>query len=142
MYSVGLSAPLAVAGKTALTVMRQEPWRVEKLQSNGQYFLKQAQAVGLDTGLSAGYCVVPVIVGDSLRAVKLSNNLLERGIYAFPITYPAVPMNEARLRFFITSEHSEEQLQTAIDITSEELRKLEDADFSLLNTLGGQRKDG
>ncbi|WP_319532436.1 aminotransferase class I/II-fold pyridoxal phosphate-dependent enzyme [uncultured Cohaesibacter sp.] len=135
MYSVGLSAPLCVAGSKSLEIMKREPWRVEKLQSNGQYFLKNAQAVGLNTGLSEGFCVVPVIVGDSLRAVKLSNNLLDRGIYAFPITYPAVPMNEARLRFFITSEHSEEQLQTAIDVTAEELRKLEEANFSLAGSI-------
>ncbi|SNY90743.1 8-amino-7-oxononanoate synthase [Cohaesibacter sp. ES.047] len=135
MYSVGLSAPLCVAGSKSIEIMQREPWRVEKLQSNGQYFLKAAKAAGLNTGLSQGFCVVPVIVGDSLRAVKLSNNLLERGIYAFPITYPAVPMNEARLRFFITAEHSEEQLQAAVDITTEELKKLEDANFSLSTSI-------
>lgn len=142
MYSVGLSAPLAVAAQTALAMMQKEPWRVQKLQSNGRYFLDHAKQAGLDTGLSAGFCVVPVIVGDSLRAVKLSNNLFARGIYAFPITYPAVPMNEARLRFFVTAEHSEAQLQTAIDITVEELRKLEEEGFSLLSTLAGQGEDG
>ncbi|TLP42391.1 aminotransferase class I/II-fold pyridoxal phosphate-dependent enzyme [Cohaesibacter sp. CAU 1516] len=142
MYSVGLSAPLAVAAKASLQVMQQEPWRVEKLQSNGRYFLDHAKQAGLDTGLSAGFCVVPVIVGDSLRAVKLANNLLERGVYAFPITHPAVPMNEARLRFFITAEHSEEQLQQAIDITAEELRKLEAEGFSLLSSLAGQIEAG
>lgn len=142
MYSVGLPAPLAVAARTALNLMQQEPWRVQKLQSNGRYFLQHAKQAGLDTGLSAGFCVIPVIVGDSLRAVKLSNILLERGIYAFPITYPAVPMNEARLRFFITAEHSEEQLQTALDITAEELNKLEEEGFSLLASLADHSEDG
>ncbi len=142
MYSVGLSAPLAVASKASLEVMQQEPWRVEKLQANGRYFLEHAKAAGLDTGLSAGFCVVPVIVGDSLRAVKLSNTLLERGVFAFPITYPAVPMNEARLRFFITAEHSEEQLQTAIDITAEELRKLEEEGFSLITSIASKNEEG
>nr|WP_321481906.1 aminotransferase class I/II-fold pyridoxal phosphate-dependent enzyme [uncultured Cohaesibacter sp.] len=135
MYSVGLSAPLAVAGSKSLEIMQREPWRVEKLQSNGRYFMKAAQAAGLDTGLSAGFCVVPVIVGDSLRAVTLSNKLKERGVYAFPITYPAVPMNCARLRFFISATHSEEQLQQAVDVTAEELRKLEDANFSISTSL-------
>nr|WP_321461235.1 aminotransferase class I/II-fold pyridoxal phosphate-dependent enzyme [uncultured Cohaesibacter sp.] len=141
MYSVGLSAPLSVAGSKSLEIMQREPWRVEKLQSNGRYFLKAAQAAGLDTGLSAGFCVVPVIVGDSLRAVKLSNNLMDRGIYAFPITYPAVPMNSARLRFFISATHSEEQLQQAVDITAEELRKLEDANFSIASALSNLNAD-
>ena len=135
MYSVGLSAPLAMAGSKSLEIMQREPWRVQKLQSNGQFFMHAAQKAGLDTGLSAGFCVIPVIVGDSLRAVKLSNNLMDRGIYAFPITYPAVPMNSARLRFFISAMHTEEQLQTAVDITAEELRKLEEANFSIATSL-------
>lgn len=131
MYSVGMPAPLATAGLASLKVMQSEPERVQHLQENGRYFLDYAQSKGLDTGLSEGFCVVPVIVGDSLRAVKLANNLQDRGIYAFPITYPAVPMKEARLRFFITAEHSKEQLQRAVDVTAEELQKLEEANFSL-----------
>nr|WP_321524330.1 aminotransferase class I/II-fold pyridoxal phosphate-dependent enzyme [uncultured Cohaesibacter sp.] len=141
MYSVGLSAPLAVAGSKSLEIMQRESWRVEKLQSNGQFFLKAAQAAGLDTGHSAGFCVVPVIVGDSLRAVKLSNNLMDNGIYAFPITYPAVPMHAARLRFFISATHSEEQLQQAVDITARELGKLEEANFSIATSLGNLNTD-
>nr|WP_321455501.1 aminotransferase class I/II-fold pyridoxal phosphate-dependent enzyme [uncultured Cohaesibacter sp.] len=136
MYSVGLSAPLAVAGSKSLEIMLREPWRVEKLQSNAKFFKQAAEAAGLNTGLSLGFCVIPVIVGDSLRAVKLSNNLMDRGIFAFPITYPAVPMNEARLRFFISATHSEEQLQQAVDITAEELGKLEEANFSIATSIG------
>ncbi len=131
MYSVGLPAPLAAAGLASLKVMGQEPQRVQHLQENGCFFLELARSKGLDTGLSEGFCVVPVIVGDSLRAVKLANNLQDRGVYAFPITYPAVPMKEARLRFFITAEHSKAQLQQAVEITVEELQKLEEANFSL-----------
>ncbi|WP_319496817.1 aminotransferase class I/II-fold pyridoxal phosphate-dependent enzyme [uncultured Cohaesibacter sp.] len=135
MYSVGLSAPLSIAGIKSLEIMAREPWRVEKLQANGRFFLQAARNAGLDTGLSQGFCVVPIIVGDSLRAVELSNRLMDRGIYAFPITYPAVPMSEARLRFFISATHSEEQLQQAVDITAEELRKLEEANFSISTSI-------
>ena len=104
--------------------MEREPERVRKLQENGQYFLKKAKDAGLDTGPSAGYSVVPVIVGDSVGAAILSNRLLERGINALPIIFPAVPEKSARIRFFITSEHTREQIDRAIETTVEELAKL------------------
>ena len=49
---------------------------------------------------------------------------LKRGIYVLPIIYPAVPIKAARLRFFLTSEHTSEQISTALRITAEELGTL------------------
>ncbi len=71
--------------------MAREPERTARLRHNGELFLKLAQEAGLDTGLSVGYSVVPVLVGDSLRAVQLSNELLAAGVNALPIIHPAVP---------------------------------------------------
>lgn len=124
VFSVGLSPALTASAIASIQVMEREPERVGKLQENGQYFLKKAKEAGLDTGPSAGYSVVPVIVGDSVGAAILSNRLLERGVNALPIIFPAVPEKSARIRFFITSEHTKEQIDRAIDITVEELAKL------------------
>lgn len=124
VFSVGLSPALAGAALASIDLMEQEPKRVHKLQENGQLFIKKARAAGLDVGPSAGYSVVPVIVGDSVGAAVLSNRLLERGINALPIIFPAVPEKSARIRFFITSEHTAEQIERAVEITAEELAKL------------------
>lgn len=124
VFSVGLSPALTASAIASIQVMEREPERVGKLQENGQYFLKKAREAGLDTGPSAGYSVVPVIVGDSVGAAVLSNRLLERGVNALPIIFPAVPEKSARIRFFITSEHTKEQIDRAIEITVEELAKL------------------
>lgn len=115
LYSVGLSPPLAAAALTALQILLREPERVQQLQENGQHFLHQAKAAGLDTGSSAGLAITPVIVGSSLRAVRLSADLLRAGVHVQPILYPAVPEQQARLRFFLSSEHRSEELQQAID---------------------------
>ncbi|MEL5849277.1 MAG: aminotransferase class I/II-fold pyridoxal phosphate-dependent enzyme [Candidatus Igneacidithiobacillus chanchocoensis] len=115
LYSVGLSPPLAAAALTALQILLREPERVQQLQENGQHFLRQAKAAGLDTGSSAGLAITPVIVGSSLRAVRLSADLLRAGVHVQPILYPAVPEQQARLRFFLSSEHRGEELQQAID---------------------------
>ncbi|MBD8892833.1 aminotransferase class I/II-fold pyridoxal phosphate-dependent enzyme [Roseibium litorale] len=124
VFSVGLSPALTAAAIKSAEVMEREPERVAKLQANGQLFLKLAREAGLDTGPSAGYSVVPVIVGDSVNAAILSNTLLKRGINALPIIFPAVAEKSARIRFFITSEHTDEQIRRAVGITAEELAKL------------------
>ncbi|WP_289036048.1 aminotransferase class I/II-fold pyridoxal phosphate-dependent enzyme [uncultured Roseibium sp.] len=124
VFSVGLAPALTAAAIASISVMEREPERVKKLQANGQLFLKLAQKAGLDTGPSAGYSVVPVIVGDSVRAAMLSNRLLARGVNALPIIFPAVAEKSARLRFFITSEHTSEQIERAVRITTEELAEL------------------
>lgn len=136
VYSVGLSAPLAAAGLASLKVMQEEPWRVGKLRDNGQHFLAAARAAGLDTGLSEGYSVVPVIVSDSPQAAVLADRVFRRGLNALPIIYPAVPEKAARLRFFITSEHSFEDIDEAVKITAEELAAIREGG-SLLRQLAG-----
>jgi 8-amino-7-oxononanoate synthase len=115
VYSVGIAPPLAAASLAALRIMLEEPERVGRLRERGQQFLKFASESGIDTGLSRGYAISPVIIGSSLKAAKISNQLFERGINVQPIVYPAVEERAARLRFFLSSMHSEKQVQTAVE---------------------------
>jgi 8-amino-7-oxononanoate synthase len=131
VYSVGLPAPAAIAALTALDLMRREPERVARLQANGQLFLQKAREAGLNVGDSWGYAVTPVILGDSLRTVLLAERLLARGYNAFPIVPPGVPEQSARLRFFISSEHSSAEIEGAVAATWEELSKLQKEGVSL-----------
>ncbi len=116
VYSVGIAPPLAAASLAALALMRAEPERVARLKQRGQFFLRQARAAGLDTGLSQGYSVIPVILGSSLKAVRLSNQLFEHGVNVQPIIHPAVEEKAARLRFFLSSEHTEAQIVETIGL--------------------------
>lgn len=118
VYSVGLSPPLAAAALASLHILRESQDRVSKLGHNGQLFLRKAREKGLDTGTSSGHSVVPVLVGDSLRAVELSNRLFAAGINALPIIHPAVPERLARIRFFLTCNHTEEQISEAVEKTA------------------------
>ncbi len=131
VYSVGLAPALAASAIASLEIVAREPERTARLRHNGELFLKLAQEAGLDTGLSVGYSVVPVLVGDSLRAVQLSNELLAAGVNALPIIHPAVPEGLARLRFFITSEHTDAQIRETVRLTAEKLKALTDRNFGL-----------
>lgn len=124
LYSVGITPPNAAAALTALEIMRAEPNRVAALRARADLFRTLAQEAGLNTGLSGGTAVVPVIVGDSLKSVALSNALFDRGINVQPVLYPAVKEDAARLRFFITSAHTERQIADTVDAVTEELQRL------------------
>ncbi|AOV17478.1 8-amino-7-oxononanoate synthase [Acidihalobacter aeolianus] len=122
LYSVGLAPPLAAAAQAALEVMREEPERVARLQAVGHEFVARATALKLDTGTSSGHAVVPWIVGGSLHAVRLSALLLQEGVNVQPILYPAVPEKRARLRFFMSSAHSETDLERTFEAISRVLK--------------------
>lgn len=115
LYSVGMPAQVAAPSLKVLELMPQEPERVAKLQAISRYFLEQAQARGMDTGHSIGTAVVPVIVGSSPLAAHLSHALLEQHINVQPILYPAVPEKSARLRFFLSCEHTQAHIDQTLD---------------------------
>ena len=119
VFSTACSPPNAAAALEAVRVLRREPWRTERLRERSNLFLKLADDVGLDTGASGDTPVIPVILGSSQRALAVSQQLLERGINARPILYPAVRESAARVRFFVTSEHSEEQIVAAVEAVAE-----------------------
>jgi 8-amino-7-oxononanoate synthase len=126
IYSVGMPPPTAAASLAAIRAIRKEPEHVQRLHELSALFLTLAREAGLDTGDSEGTPVIPCIVGSSVTALKLSNALLARGVNANPILYPAVPEDKARLRFFVTSCHSEEQIRYAVKVLAEELELLRD----------------
>jgi 8-amino-7-oxononanoate synthase len=122
LYSVGMPPPVAAASTAAIDVLETEPERPARLQANGRAFVERCRARDLDVGHSEGFNVVPVIVKSSVVAARLSNWLFERGVNVQPILYPAVEEKAARLRFFVTCAHSEDELARAAELTAEGLR--------------------
>ena len=120
VYSVGIPPPMAGASLEALHVMLREPERVERLRERALQFLSQMQSIGINTGYAQGHAVVPAITGSSLKAVRLSNQLFEAGINVQPIIYPAVEEKSARLRFFLSALHTDQD----IDYTLQTLKRL------------------
>lgn len=124
VYSVGMSPPLAAAALAALRILANEPQRAQRLRERGRRFLELARAFGIDTGLSAGLSVIPAITHGSLKAARLSAALYRRGINVQPIVYPAVQERSARLRFFVSSEHTEAQIRETVEALAEESQRL------------------
>jgi len=125
VFSVGMSPPNAAAALASLQLLESQPERVTRLQQRSRLFLNLAKQYGLNTGMSKDSPVVPVILGNSIHCLQLSKALFAHDINVQPIVHPAVEENAARLRFFITSQHTEEQIRYAIDAIVQELTKID-----------------
>jgi 8-amino-7-oxononanoate synthase len=121
VYSVGLPPPMTAAALAALDALEAEPERVTRLRANSKLFLSQSRSAGLDTGKAEGFGIVPVIVGNTFKLGKLERRLFERDISASPIFPPGVPMNGGRLRFFLTCEHTADEIGAAVSALAQEL---------------------
>lgn len=123
VFSVGMSPANTAAALAAIRLLRSEPERVTQLQARAKLFLTLAQEFRLNTGSSQDSAIVPIIVGEPRKAVELAEALFRRGINVHPMVYPSVPYNGARLRFFLSSTHTEAQIRLTLNTLVEELSR-------------------
>jgi 8-amino-7-oxononanoate synthase len=124
IFSVGLSPADTAAAIAALDILEREPHRPRRLRERAKFFRQVARENGLTVGGDEESPVASLIVGDDKLAMLLSQNLLERGIEVQPIVRPAVSATTARLRFFLTANHTEEQILETVPAVAQELEKL------------------
>ncbi|WP_392532257.1 aminotransferase class I/II-fold pyridoxal phosphate-dependent enzyme [Nostoc sp. C117] len=124
VYSVGISPPNAGAALAAIRLLKAQPERVSCLQQRAKLFLELAKERGLNTGMSGDSAIVSIILGKSLQSIQLAEALFNRDINVQPMFYPSVPENAARLRFFISCNHTEEQIHFTVDTLVEEWTKI------------------
>ncbi|MEO1497318.1 MAG: aminotransferase class I/II-fold pyridoxal phosphate-dependent enzyme [Planctomycetota bacterium] len=123
VFACGLPPSSAAAALAAINELRRDPSRIKHLHRNAELFLRLAKEAGLNTGKSSGTAIVPIITGNSLLALRLSQELFERGVNVQPIMHPAVEEEAARLRFFITSTHTEEQVRKTVQVLADAWRE-------------------
>lgn len=121
LYTAGPSPANVAAVLAGLDVLADEPDRLARLWSNAAHFTRALRAHGLDLGAAQDTPIVPVIVPGEIRAGFAAARLLQRGYNAGAILSPVVPAGTERLRFFLTSEHTEAQLTATADELAEVL---------------------
>ena len=127
VYSAGLTPANGQAALTSLRLMLAEPWRVETLQKNASVFHEALQTRGIHTGPAKGASgVIPAVTGNSMHALMLSQRMVDSGINVLPIVYPAVPDDAARLRFFLSSTHTTDQLVHTAETCANILKTVQD----------------
>jgi glycine C-acetyltransferase len=114
LLSGALPPGVAAATIAAIDVMEKNPERVERVWENRDYFLDKMKALGFDTGHSETP-IVPIMCGDSKTAKELADFVWQEGVYVLAIVYPMVARDKARIRVQLCSEHTEDQLDVAIE---------------------------
>jgi glycine C-acetyltransferase len=110
------SAPPAVVAAciAALDILEEEPERVQRLWDRTRFFKEGLRSLGYDTGASETP-ITPVIAGEDRAAQDLSRLLFDEGVFTPAIVFPTVAKGSARVRTIVTSEHTERDLQQALD---------------------------
>lgn len=113
IYSTALPAGVIASDLESIGLIKDEPWRRIKLLENARFFHAALNMNGFQVKGDSQVC--PVIIGDSLKAVKLAQALQEKGYWVLPIRPPTVSARHARLRFSLTFYHTKEMLQGLAD---------------------------
>lgn len=125
-YLFSTSAPPAVVAACleALDILRDEPERLDRLWSNTARFKRGLAELGFDTGTSETP-ITPVITGDEERTQAFADRLFEAGVFAPAIVFPTVGRGLARVRTIVTADHTEADLDEALEIFGRVGRDLE-----------------
>src|SRR6185295_13885771 len=123
LFSTSHPPAVAAACLAAFDVLESEPERIERLWSNTKRFKAGLKRLGLNTGISETP-ITTVFVGEADRAMKFSDRLFERGLFAQGIGYPTVAKGKARLRTIVTATHTDEDLDRALSILGDVGREL------------------
>ena len=116
LYSTGISPANTAAALEAVRLTRAEPERVQRLQHNARLFKQLAEERGLDCRSSLpGVPIVPLMIEDE-TALQLMSMLLEHQFIAHAVMHPVVPREAARLRCFISADHTEIAMKEMLDL--------------------------
>ncbi|MBQ5530684.1 MAG: glycine C-acetyltransferase, partial [Kiritimatiellae bacterium] len=97
LFSNAVPPPVAAASMKAIELVRTRPELRKRLEENARHFREGMSALGFDL-VPGRHPIIPVMLGDAERAVKMSARLYENGVYATGFFYPVVPMGKARIR--------------------------------------------
>ncbi len=111
IFSTALPPPAVAGAMAALEVLVEQPQRVLKLQRNARLLADALADEGIQTGSETQ--ILPLVIGSASAAVKASERLLERGIFAQAIRPPTVPDGTSRLRLAVMASHSASELRPA-----------------------------
>ncbi|MEO6260502.1 MAG: glycine C-acetyltransferase [Thermoanaerobaculia bacterium] len=113
LFSNTLPPAVVMASIAALDLMEKDSSLVARLRENTTYFRQQltAKQVNVREGI---HPIVPILIGDTAKAIAMSKDLLDRGVYVSGFGFPVVPQGKARLRCQISAAHTREHLDAAI----------------------------
>ncbi len=114
LFSNALPCTVAGSALGAVRYLRSHPERVTALHENARYFREQLLARGFKP-LEGDTPIIPVILGETAKAIQMSNLLLEEGVFVTGFGFPVVPKGEARVRCQVSAGHTKDDLDQALE---------------------------
>ena len=114
LFSNSLAPALVVACLKALEIINLNKNLLKDLEQNTLFFREKIKEIGYEV-MGESHPIVPIMIYDAKKNVALSEMLLEKNIYVIPFSFPVVPKDQARIRVQLSSIHSREQLEYAIN---------------------------
>jgi glycine C-acetyltransferase len=114
LFSNSLAPPITAASLRALDLIEGSADLRSRLAANTEHFRGRMDELGFEI-LPGTHPIVPVMVGDAVKAARLADGLIGRGVYAVSFSYPVVPRDTARIRTQMSAAHSREDLDFAIE---------------------------
>ncbi len=128
LFSTSHPPSVAATCIAAFDILEQEPERIERLWSNTRYFQNELKLAGFNIGgintPATETPITPVIVGEGRAAMDFSRALFEEGVMGTGIAFPTVPEGKARIRLILTSEHTQAQLDQALETLERVARRM------------------
>ena len=128
LFSTSHPPSVAATCIAAFDILENEPERIERLWENTHYFKQQLGDAGFDIGghttPASETPITPIIVGDGRKTMDFSRALFDAGVMATGIAFPTVPEGKARIRTIMTSEHTRQQLDQALEIIVKTAKQL------------------
>ncbi len=123
LFSNALPCTVAGSALAAVNCLREHPERVTTLHENARYFREQLAALGFKP-LQGETPIIPVILGETAKAIQMSNLLLDEAVFVTGFGYPVVPKGQARVRCQVSAGHSRDDLDEALRAFSKVGKKL------------------
>ena len=128
LFSTSHPPSVAATCIAAFDLLESEPERIERLWENTRYFKRQLTSAGFDVGgrstPASETPITPILIGEGRKTMEFSKALFDAGVMATGIAFPTVPEGKARIRTIMTSEHTREQIDQALDILTSVARKM------------------
>jgi glycine C-acetyltransferase len=113
LFSNTLPPAVVMGSLAAIDLVQNDTSFVTRLRENTQHFRSQLTAKGVRVREGI-HPIVPILIGDTAKAIAMSNELLTRGVYVSGFGFPVVPQGQARLRCQVSAAHTREHLDRAI----------------------------
>jgi len=113
LFSNALPPTVAASALQAVRVIESQPERVRRLRDNARYFREQIIEAGFKP-LAGETPIVPIIIGETSKAIEMSERMLQEGVFVTGFGFPVVPQGTARVRCQISAAHSRDDIDFAV----------------------------